>query len=317
VSYVIGIDGGGTKTACLIRCLDTANEWRFVLHEGSNPLSVGFKAMHDRLQAAIRQALETYAIPANEVAAVCAGLAGVRLEEDRARAEAELRQVGLALHIPESTAYSVTTDLAVALRGAMHPGDRGGILVIAGTGSNAIGVTAKGEWFRSGGWGHILGDEGSGYAIGLKALQAVCKAYDKRGPQTALTRLVTEALHLKDAQQLISFIYREKPDKDVIAAVAKQVMEAHKQSDGAAMRIMEEAADDLAQHVRSLFDQSGEFTESTSVMTTGSIFEYAPFIKDRFTARLQSEGLGRHRPAYGDAAQGAAALALETLITKT
>src|SRR3990170_4420420 len=121
-------------------------------------------------------------IDAGGTKAICLGIAGVDREDDHTVIRGIMKRIGLKARI------LIVNDALVALE-AGTPGQPG-IVIISGTGSIAYGRNAAGEAARSGGWGHVLGDEGSGYWIGRAALRAVLRAADRRGPPTVLTRML-------------------------------------------------------------------------------------------------------------------------------
>src|SRR5262249_50504885 len=108
-----------------------------------------------------------------------------------------------------------------------------------------LGRNAEGKHARSGGWGHILGDEGSGYAIAQQALQAVVRASDGRGPQTALRDRILQAWNLQNTDELIGEIYGE-PEKAKIASLSSWVMISARAGDQVAAGILQHAARELA-----------------------------------------------------------------------
>src|SRR5260370_16201841 len=120
-----------------------------------------------------------------------------------------------------------------------------GVVVSSGTGSIGLGRDAAGQRARSGGWGHILGDEGSGYAIAQQALQAVVRASDGRGPQTALRDRILHTWNLQSTDELIGEIYGE-PDKAKIASLSSCVMITARAGDQVAAAILQQAAKELA-----------------------------------------------------------------------
>src|SRR4051812_11326281 len=170
MAVFVGIDGGGTRATALV--IDAEGVVLGRAHGG--PALVSAVAPTARADALAALATEALAQAATEqVAAVmCCAVAGVGREPERAALEAALRSIAPARDV------FVTTDAEAALYDAF--GDQQGILLIAGTGSIAWGRGADGRLARCGGWGHILGDEGSGYAIGRAGLRAVMHAHDGR-----------------------------------------------------------------------------------------------------------------------------------------
>ncbi|WP_176560114.1 N-acetylglucosamine kinase [Brevibacillus dissolubilis] len=243
MAYVIGIDGGGSKTAICFTKLERAyiktemdtdqaetatmsnTNYAVPTHNGpsiaeplyltgpaSNPQSVGYGQMKTVLLSLIHNGMKRFDIAPDEICAMCVGLAGVGRQPERERVEQIVREIITDLHLHPNLPYTVHHDAHIALRGALRPDHASGILVIAGTGSIAYALDPDGHAYRSGGWGHLLGDEGSGYWIGMQALQTVCRAAEYRGPQTALTQLILDAYGLQSEKELIHLVYGA-PDK--------------------------------------------------------------------------------------------------------
>src|SRR5579872_3801360 len=172
---VLGIDAGGTKTVCLL-----ADDDGRVLAEarggGANLHAAGELSVEKVLHALMEEAIGEREIAP---AAICLGIAGVDREDEARVVRAIMRRIGY------KSRTLVVNDALIALVAGV--GEAPGIVVIAGTGSIAYGRNAAGEAARAGGWGHMIGDEGSGYWIGREALAAVMRAGDGRGPETALT----------------------------------------------------------------------------------------------------------------------------------
>jgi N-acetylglucosamine kinase-like BadF-type ATPase len=137
----------------------------------------------------------------------------------------------------------IVSDAKVALAGAT--GLRPGVVVISGTGSIAFGLNEEGETTRAGGWGWRLGDEGSGYDIGQKALIASLRDFDGRGPPTSLSEKVKTALGLGDLGELVDRVYNGDMGSREVAALVHLVREAAGEGDEVATSIMEEAGEEL------------------------------------------------------------------------
>src|SRR6476661_5326162 len=176
--HVLGIDAGGTKTVCLL-----ADEEGTVVAEarrsGANLQASGELEVEKILHEVMEEALGDRGIVP---AAICLGIAGVDRPDDSATVGAIMRRIGYKART------LVVNDALVALE-AGAPGQPG-VVVISGTGSISYGRNGRGEAARSGGWGYVLGDEGSGYWIGRAALRAVLRQSDRRGTDTVLTDLL-------------------------------------------------------------------------------------------------------------------------------
>lgn len=319
MAYVIGIDVGGTKTECLFRRIDNSllnmssqsDELPIITGEGCNPNVVGYERMKTILEKLIKQGLDKYSISPTEISSVCIGLAGVGRDQEKEHVEQRLVEIIDQLHLPENLRYFICTDAHIALRGALRSDTKEGILVISGTGSVAFGITREGESYRSGGWGHILGDEGSGYEIGLQALRKVCSAFDQREKKTLLTQLILQELNLNTETELISYMYTTPKEKKEIALFAKFVIQASEENDDVANEILKSAAAELVQHVKSLFKQTQSFSPNIPVVTAGSIFQYSSIVQEYFKSELEIGKLGCYHESVSSPVEGAATIAVE------
>jgi N-acetylglucosamine kinase-like BadF-type ATPase len=231
-AYFLGVDGGGSKTLAVVT--DTRGRERGRGFAGSsNQEVVGVDRAVAELHAAVARAVAS-AGAALPVRAAWLGLAGVDRPPDR-----DALLPGLSALAAE---VRITNDAELAL-GALPR--MVGVALIAGTGSIALGRDAAGATARAGGWGHVLGDEGSGYAIGQQALHAAVRAADGRDDPTLLLEQVLAHWHLDAPDQLIGRAYQPF-DKATIAALAPLVLAAARAGDQAARRIVAKAADELA-----------------------------------------------------------------------
>jgi glucosamine kinase len=226
-----GIDGGGTKTLAVI--VDALGRERGRgTAAGANFMSAGL----DETVANVQCALDSASSMAGSVRLTRAwiGLAGA----DRAPDFAALRPC--LQHVAQEV--RLTNDAALVLCGLEHTI---GVALVAGTGSIAVGCDAHGTSARAGGWGHVLGDEGGGYAIGRAGLRAVMRAADGRGPKTALIDRVLRRFQLRSPEQLVAAIYAD-PTSSLIAGLAPSILEAARDGDAVAVAIVRHAAEDLA-----------------------------------------------------------------------
>jgi N-acetylglucosamine kinase-like BadF-type ATPase len=235
--YVIGIDGGGTKTLGAI-----AGEDGVVIAQrevgSTNHHSNSLEVVRANLGELITGLLHAASADPGEVRSICLGMAGVDRPEDRPLIEGLVREF-----LPQSACWPVNDGVIALMGGALKPF---GIIVISGTGSIAFGINRAGERARAGGWGHILGDEGSGYQISLRALRAVVRAHDGRIPPTTLTGIILEHFGFDRAEQLLGWVKEIQGDKAQIAALSRLVHQAHEAGDSEASTIVREEAAELA-----------------------------------------------------------------------
>lgn len=230
-----GLDAGGSKTSLLAR-VDGAEDVR-LNGPAANLQRAGLDGTARVLADLVREAAALR--PDAPLGAVCAGVSGAGRPADGPRLAAAVRDL-LGTDAP----IRVVHDGEIALEGAFEGGS--GVIVIAGTGSIALARTPDGALARSGGWGYVFGDEGSGHALGAGGLRAVANAFDG-GPATALTGLVAAHLGLAEREDLIDRVYREALP---VQQVAPLVLRAAADGDAPARRIVDAQTAALAEQVR-------------------------------------------------------------------
>jgi glucosamine kinase len=228
----LGVDGGGSKTLAIV--VDAQGQERGRGQAGSsNYAAVGVHQAVAHLRAAAEEAAQAagYTLP---LKAAWLGLAGVDRPEDVVLLLPYVQPLAEHIHL--------TNDAELVLSGLERSV---GVALIAGTGSIALGRDAEGTTTRAGGWGHILGDEGSGYEIGRLALQAAARAADGRGQPTLLLNLIMNHWSLPKAEDMIAQVYKDE-DKAQIARLSSLVFIAAHAGDEAARQIVQHAAQELA-----------------------------------------------------------------------
>jgi N-acetylglucosamine kinase-like BadF-type ATPase len=293
---VLGIDAGGTRTVCLLA--DGAGR---ILGEargpGANLQAAGELEVEKVLHEVITAALGAHAGPA----AICLGMAGV----DRPR-DADIMQ-GVLSRIGQRAGILVVNDALIALEAGVP--DAAGVVLIAGTGSIAYGRDARNRAARAGGWGYVLGDEGSGYWLGRQALRAVVRASDGRGPATALTPRVLAHFHVEQPQHLVREIYQGGLRPGAIAALARAVQAAADERDPLAMHIIDAGAAELAGAVLSVTARL-DLTDCPIVLSGGTLLGVTR-LREGVAARLaQKLPRAAVRPIGVEPAVGAVRLAL-------
>lgn len=178
----------------------------------------------------------------------------------------------------------VVSDLETSLFAAV--GGQPGIVVIAGTGSSALGQNSAGLQGGTGGWGYLMGDEGSGYCIGRKALSLATSGYERRGPATLLSQTIPKALGVGSLEQVHSVLYRSPDWLSKIASLAVAVNTAAECGDEQAVAVLQEAGEQLARHaivlVAELF---AEDPAAPIVSYVGGVFQ-SPFVVKAFSETI-------------------------------
>jgi N-acetylmuramic acid 6-phosphate etherase len=280
---VLGIDGGGSHTVALL----APGSGDSILGRGeagpSNLHSVGPERALRALDEAVTAAFAAAGIPRATVAAACIGLAGAGREEDRRIIRDWAERANLARRV------EVTTDVALLVAAGTPAG--WGLAVVAGTGSIAYGRTADGRTARAGGWGYLLGDEGSGYRLVMSALGAVARAADGRGPATLLRDRILGRLGLKEPSELIAPLHRGAWERADLAALAPVVLDAAAAGDAVAAEMVQEGARELALAVAAVARQLDFGPAPVPFALAGGLLVGGAGYRERFLKELKSMGV--------------------------
>ncbi len=276
--WIIGIDGGGTKTTACAADLSGRVLGRA---EGgpANYHVVGLPAFAALISALVAALASTAGLDKSGLALVSLGLAGADRDHDRRLLLGALAGLGLGCH------FLINSDARIALAAGL--GDRGeGIVLIAGTGSIAYGLTAKGDIVRAGGWGHLVGDEGSGYDIGRQAIARGLRSLEGRDMPSALLEKIMANLGVADLSGLVAFVYSPATAKAEIAALAATVTDAAAGGDELAIAILAAAAAELAALVESVLARGFPDPGPVPVAVYGGLLLACPLLRERVAIRL-------------------------------
>lgn len=275
MEVILAIDGGGSRTRCL--AVDRSGEIAGEATSGpSNHLLIDMNIVRQSLSEAISMALKNARVERNDVACLSAGLAGV--EYDGSGAE-EMEVLLAELGFTETV---ISGDMEIAHAGALA--GRPGAVALSGTGSCVLGIGATGERVKVGGWGPVYGDEGSAYRIGEMSLRAAARAYDGRGPKTALVQALTNALGLDDFPQTVPRIYVEAMEPREIASLSRVAYEVAEAGDEVARQIFLKAGDELAESVTAALRRL-ELAEPL-VSYQGAVLNSCHLLRQQFIDRL-------------------------------
>lgn len=274
--YAAGLDGGGTKTAVTI--VDEAGE--VVRAFTSGPINfngqdeASIRASFREMMALIAEACGGL----DRCAHICLGAAGVSNPAVSSLLEGNVRASGYG------GGLTITGDHETALYAAT--GSSIGAILIAGTGSICFGRGEDGATHRTGGGGHLVDDEGSGYSIGRGLIAAVLRASDGRMPETVITRLVYERLGLDSVQALIGFVYSPGTNKKDIAALAPLLAEAYALRDHAAEAIVRQCADSLFELAVPVLERL--LLQEARLALAGSVLRHNADIRGALLERLSA-----------------------------
>ncbi len=290
--FLAGIDGGGTHTRLELRSCDNV----FIKRLEFGPFnlnSIGEAAFRGLL----RQVFEACG-DMGQCEKICFGGAGVSNPRVGEILGLELEAAGFR------GKWKLCGDQEIALRGAM---DGPGAAVIAGTGSICFGKNGEGETARSGGYGHLIDDGGSGYALGRDILSAAVRACDGRGEGQAILQAVYEKLGAGTPADIVSFVYSPNTDKSAIAQFAWSALELAQAGDKTALDILQREAEELALLVAAV--QKKLHLEGCQIALLGGLIANETPYRTIVAQRLAELGTPI-APAH-DALWGAAQMAFE------
>ena len=299
MAHVLGIDVGGTKTVCLLG----DEEGRIVSAArgpGANLQAVGELQLEKVLHTVME---ETVARQSVIPSAICLGIAGVDRPEDANVVRGIMSRIGYKARV------LVVNDALIALQAGI--GALPGVVIVAGTGSIAYGCDRHGYAARAGGWGYVLGDEGSGYWMGRLALRAIVREADGRGQPTSLTRRVLQHFGVERPEELLQTVYHDDFKPATVAALAAHVQQARDEGDAVATAILDRGARELVGAAASVTSQLALAGEEFTFVLAGGMFKAVPWLREEVT-RLLPEIAPRSRTLLLDAepALGAVRLAL-------
>jgi N-acetylglucosamine kinase-like BadF-type ATPase len=282
-SLVIGIDGGASRTRAVLADAHTGAELGRGEGGPSNIQAVGAAPALKELNSAVAGAFRAAGVHRRTVAAAALGLAGVDRSEglDVIRGWADLVELADKLTIAND---------ATLLFAAGTP-EGWGLAIVAGTGSIALALDRAGKDARAGGWGYLLGDEGSAFRAGLLALRAACRAADNVGESTALLPALLKELGTPDPREFIPAVYRGKWDKAAIAGLAPVLFAVAATGDRVAGAIVESEARELALTAAGAVAAGGLPREGLPVALTGGMVIENESFRERFLSELRALGV--------------------------
>ncbi len=296
MAFYLGIDGGGTKTRCVVGN-DTA-VLASAVAGGSNVIRAGEAQARTALHAAVSGVCVSANIFADQIRSVCIGAAGAA----RPEVEAILRRIIGEL---TSARVRVVGDMVIALEAAFGSGP--GVIAIAGTGSIVYGRDASGRTARAGGWGFAISDEGSGHWIGRRAVSAIVRAHDAEQP-TALTGLVLLEWGLKDLDALVHAANAAPPPN--FPRLFPLVLRAADADDPVARALLADAGTLLADLTAMVVHRLLPQPPHAPVAMTGSVFRQSAEVRRVFYNQLHARFPGIEvRGELVEPVEGALALA--------
>lgn len=302
--YLVGIDGGGMKTQVAIATLEGA-----ILSTGqsgpSNYLKAPIPVVKGSILEAVKQASRGVKRPL-EFSVVCGGFSGIDHPEGYRVMESILRET-LRL-----SSLFLFTDAEIALQGAFN--GKPGIIVIAGSGSIAFGKDLNGKTARVGGWGHLIGDDGSGYELVRMALKETLKSANGSGKASVLQRKIQKHFHLERLEQVLVPLYANQGNPSQLCSLFPVLLQAAKERDRTAISLLKEGGRSLAALARAAALKLDYKHGPVPITFGGSIFEGNRILMKAFTGEIRAKiSKGELRKPIGGPLVGAISLAKEAL----
>jgi len=282
--FYVGVDGGGTKTIVSVCHKDGT-----LLGEGhagcTNWNSVGNTAAFQNLQDAIQSAVNNAGIQKEQVTGICLGVAGVGRPEDKAKLQEWVKQI-----LPQEPLLMRLSNDAEAACASGTGGSLQGICTISGTGTICMAFNNGKECARAAGWGALLGDQGSGFDIGINALRAVTNASD-RGEKTPLLEATLKELGLAHPDDLVTWAYQgERTEWSRFAGISKVVSELAAAGEEESKKLLNAAASSLVATMKLVHKKAG-FTGPVNIVLSGGNFTHSggeTYLTRAVTEQLQN-----------------------------
>ncbi|HJO95638.1 MAG TPA: BadF/BadG/BcrA/BcrD ATPase family protein [Victivallales bacterium] len=276
MSLIIGVDGGGTKTIYKVFDRDENKTYEFI-GPSINFYSVGdtkactvFSEMMDEIEKSLQKKCDSIYI----------GNAALGIGDELMDNHPFMQQV--ARYTPH---FKVVSDLYIGLKGV---GSSPAIFQISGTGSMGIAESESGELFTIGGWGPLLGDQGSGYYVGLMGIRDAIKAYEKIGGKTVLVNKLKAFFSIDKLDDIIEKVYNPPIKKNVIAGFAVDVIMSAEQGDAVSIKIVETSVNYLVKYIIQLHNKLNKVDVCLGVY--GGCFQKSDYFFELF-----KNSLGRER----------------------
>lgn len=304
MEYVIGIDGGGTKT--LLKISDIQGNLISVFEGGpSNINSASKDNVIYNLTNLIENGISNIKEVKDDCRAICLGTAGAGREEEKELLKNIIKDIGF-----KCSEIIIADDAVTALYANTDTGI--GIVQICGTGSICYGRNKEGTAIRCGGWGHIIGDEGSAYYIGVRALNAIMKSFDGRERETLLTPVILKQIGLSKIEDIINYVYKSGKGKKEIAGLAKCVDEAYLNGDNLAKEILYDASRELFISTKTVIEKLGFAEKPVNIIINGSVITKNNYINKKYSEMItENYPLAEIKEMKNDSAWGAVLIALE------
>ncbi|MBA2115266.1 BadF/BadG/BcrA/BcrD ATPase family protein [Bremerella alba] len=283
--FVLAVDSGGTKTLCTLARMGAEKQWTILgtgRASGGNPRVIGVEASVRAITESVKLAqaeagLDSF--PCHRALFAVAGTLYEPIRNDLCRHLTELELAEECIVVPDLIPLVAASGYA------------GSIGLIAGTGSVAIGRDSLGRYAISGGWGPLLGDDGSGFAIGRAALRATLRALESGATTIGLVEQVCEALRACTSHDLKSVIAGTDDLRELVASLAPIVLSESNETDPLCVAIITRAAADLGEMVQSLHSRLQIPCEEMCIVLSGGILQAQSLLTIQLSRELLARGI--------------------------
>jgi N-acetylglucosamine kinase-like BadF-type ATPase len=279
MKYVFGVEGGGTKTTGAIADLNMKILSKKI-GGPSNFLMISTEESSKNIFDIFSACTKDADINPIDVEVAMFGLTGAGRINDQEKMRKDFRDYTRAKGF-EFRKVIVDSDARISLEAAFP--NIPGMILISGTGSILFGKNSAGDIFRVGGWGRIVGDEGSGYYIGKAGLNVISKTIDGREGKNLIFKLINQKFNLDSLENVVSAIYKENFD---IASLAPIVLQAAEKKDPLALKIVNEAVNELFLHVTIMLKKL-KMKNKTGISFIGSILTNDTIVRKKLIGKIK------------------------------
>jgi N-acetylglucosamine kinase-like BadF-type ATPase len=278
MSYFIGVDGGATGTVAIISD-ENGKVIASAEAEASNFHAVGRDRAREALHSVVKGVAQNAGKSLDDCQAAIFGLAGLNQADDQKVFQELIDPLNISGDV------HVLNDIVIAWAAATHC--QPGVVVISGTGSSAYGRNGEGKEIKTLGWDYILGDQGSGYWVGLRGIQAAIKVWDGRIKESPLFEAMLDHYNVKSGDEMQTLAYSENFGKTQIGSFGRHVARCANDGDPIAQDILREAGEELGWSVQAVAEQLGIDGQPFKVGLVGGTFRAGKYLLEPFEARIR------------------------------
>lgn len=287
MNYILGVDGGGTKTVIRIANINGTTISEYITGAG-NHKKVAIELAQKNISEGILSAIKQTGINKENIifSSSCFGLSGLDSSRDEQVYKKMIMNSGISKYLDLGKTL-ICNDSRIGL--AAGSDSKNGIMIICGTGSNCFGINEEGLEAKANGWDYVLGDEGSAYNISIKALRAVTKAYDGRGRKTLLSKTILNELKLDSIYDLVDWCYNNPFSCERFAALTKTVCSSAELGDKISIKLLKDEAKEALISISVVAKKLKLTSRQFDIVYVGSVFRCEKYFKQVLTDKLKEK----------------------------